>query len=369
MKVAFDTDMDKPIILILADGMPAGGTERQIVELLKGLRSHNDILTAFGVLIKNGERAEEALRYADIELPIKQNKSLDVTLAFSLIGLVKKYGVSLIHTFGSISDFSGIIAGKFTGLPVINGSIRNARPKLNTRDRISKLCMRFADRVVANSQAGLRAYRCDDWQSSCVIYNGVDPARFRVEYDKSKSQQSICMVGNFTRKKDQNSLIRALPLIHRKFPELYLILVGRGPNLQKCRSLVSDLQLSKYVSFVTDCNHPENIIGTCSAGILLSPGGEGISNVLIEYMAMKLPAVATDLGGNREVVEHGKTGLLIPNHEPRNISEAVCQILSSPEKSSEMGDHGRKVVVQKFGLERMIKEYLDLYRGLLVQNK
>ena len=58
MEVPFNGD--KPIILILADGLPAGGTERQIVELLKGLKGHNGIHTAVGVLVKNGEREEEA---------------------------------------------------------------------------------------------------------------------------------------------------------------------------------------------------------------------------------------------------------------------------------------------------------------------
>ena len=82
-------------------------------------------------------------------------------------------------------------------------------------------------------------------------------------------------------------------------------------------------------------------------------------------MAMKLPVVATDLGGNREVVEHDVSGLLIPNHEPETISEAVCNLLESKQKSSEMGDRGRKIVETKFGLNRMINEYLHLYKEVL----
>ncbi len=363
MEVA--SDGDKPKILILADGLPAGGTERQIVELLKGLKSHKNIRTAVGVLVKKGEREEEAFRYADLVLPIKQNTSLDVTLAFSLVGLVKKHGISLIHTFGSISDLSGLIAGKITGVPVVNGSIRNARQKLNARDRISKLCMRFADRVVANSRAGLVAYDCENWKSACCIYNGVELGRFAKDTSESDGHMSICMVGNFTRKKDQASLIKALPLIHRNFPELNLILVGRGQKLDDCRDLVSNLQLSRYVSFVTDCNHPESVIGSCSVGVLLSPDGEGISNVLIEYMALMLPVVASDLGGNREVVEHGLSGLLIPDHDPETISEAVCELLDSPQKSLEMGERGRMIVETKFGLKRMVDEYLHLYKDVL----
>lgn len=359
-------NISKPTILILADGLPAGGTERQIVELLKGLKSYDDILTAVGILVKkNTAREQEALEFADYVLPIRQRKSLDITMAFSLIGLIKRHKIDLIHTFGSISDFCGTVSGKFTKTPLINGSIRNARPKLNSRDRLSKLCMRFADKIVANSEAGLKTFGCENWKTACVIRNGVDLSRFKTVDITSKKKTSICMVGNFTKKKDQASLIKALPYIRRKFPDVNLVLVGRGKNLLKCKSLVEKMQLSEHVSFTSDCNTPESIIGSCSAGILLSPGGEGISNVILEYMAMKLPVVATDLGGNREVVENGVTGLLVSDHRPEVVSEAICELLNSPERSLQMGQKGREKVINGFGLERMVNDYRALYQDVL----
>ena len=354
----------KYTVLIMVDGLPAGGTERQIVELLKGLKEHDDITTALGILQKNGEREREAVFYADILLPIKQSKACDATVAYSLINLIKRFHIDLIHTFGSISDFSGIVAGKIAKVPVINGSIRSARPCLNVRDRISKLCMRYADWVVANSAAGLRAFNVEAWSNSSVVYNGIDVSRFQ-GHAANNQDRSICMVGNFTKKKDHESLIKALPHVLKRFPDTRLTLVGRGKNERRCRGLASTLGVESQVTFENNCNNPDEVIRTCAVGVLLSPGGEGLSNVLLEYMALGLPVIATDLGGNREIVEHGLTGILLPDHSTQRIAEAIENMFEMPEKAQQMGSRGRERVEKRFGCKRMIREYVDLYSQVL----
>ncbi len=354
-----------PLVLILADGMPAGGTERQIVELLKGLRGSGTVRTAFGVLVKGGEREKEAMEYADLTIPVRQSSQYDCTLALSLVGFVRQYKVDLIHTFGSISDFSGVVAGKITGCPVINGSIRSARPRLNRRDWISRFCMVFVTWIVANSRAGIRAFGVEKYRNTRVIYNGVERARFSGVRPVTFGDPSICMVGNFTRKKDQAALIRALPVIRNTFPSLQLVLVGRGENLDRCRQLSGSLGLEKCVHFVTDSDHPEPLVKGSTIGVLLSPQGEGISNVIIEYMALEKPVVATDMGGNPEIVESGRTGILVPDHSVESVARPVIDLLSNPEKMQEMGRAGRKVIEQRFDMARMIHAYEDLYEQLL----
>ncbi len=354
-----------PLVLILADGMPAGGTERQIVELLKGLQGSDTVRTAFGVLVKGGEREKEAMEYADITLPVRQTSRYDCTLAVSLVGLVRRYNVDLIHTFGSISDFSGIIAGKITGCPVINGSIRSARPRLNRRDRISRFCMKYATWIVANSRAGIRAFGVEKYRNTTVIYNGVELSRFSGVSPVTLGGLSICMVGNFTRKKDQASLIRALPVLRKEFPFLELVLVGRGENLDRCRHLSGSLGLKRSVHFVTDTDHPEPLIKGSRLGVLLSPQGEGISNVIIEYMALGKPVVATNLGGNPEIVEPGRTGILVDDHGVKTVARPILDLLRNPEKAEEMGRLGKESVAQRFAMARMIHGYENLYEQLL----
>lgn len=267
-----------------------------------------------------------------------------------------------------MSDLSGILAAKITGVPVINGSIRNARQRLNKRDKISKYTMLFATWIVANSQAGIKTYGVESLRNTSVIYNGVDFSRFERIKPAALPEPSICMVGNFTHKKDQAALIQALPLMLKVYPLLTLALVGRGKKLDFCRRLSRTLGIEKSVQFVTDCNHPEQYVSGSEVGVLLSPQGEGISNVIIEYMVLGKPVIATDLGGNCEIVDNGKTGILLQDHSPETVAKAVIDLLSNLEKAEEMGKLGRKIIEERFTMTQMIDAYENLYQQLLPKN-
>jgi glycosyltransferase involved in cell wall biosynthesis len=345
--------------------MPIGGTERQIVELLKGMKQKSNFHIAFGVLVKGGALEKEAMRWTDFSVPLPQRYSFDLTLAFSVSKAVKKYEIKLIHTFGMISDWAGLFATKINKIPYINGSIRSARPILNHRDIISRFAMPFADRIIANSYAGLSAFKIQEHSKTEVIKNGVDLNRFKDVKPFAGKCTTLCMIGNFTKKKDQSSLIHALPIILNKFPDVRLILIGRGPELDQCKRLILSLSLSRYINIITDTNHPEPYIAASQVGVLISPQGEGLSNVIIEYMALAKPVVATDLGGNSELVEDGKTGYLIRPNAPEIIAEHIMKLLRNPARAKQMGILGQNKIFSQFGLERMIDEYEGLYHKLL----
>ncbi|TKB05995.1 glycosyltransferase [Desulforhopalus sp. IMCC35007] len=355
------TFQKKRSVLILADGMSAGGTERQIIELLKGFQYNKNFEIIFGVLVKDGECVPEAGYYAAKILPVRQSSQYDFTLAWSLIHLTREYNIDLIHTFGSVSDFSGIVAGRINNIPVVNGSIRNARPKLNKRDKISRFCMRFATGIVANSYAGIRAYGMENRDNAQVIYNGVDIKRFEDIIPAQIPEQSICMVGNFSLKKDQAQLIKILPKLLEKYSRLHLILVGRGDNLDNLQQQVAFLGLTQSVTFVTDCNSPESIVSGCEIGVLLSPEGEGFSNAIIEYMALGKPVIASALGGNHELVDHGKTGYLVENGKAEQLITYISHLLSEPYAAKKMGEAGKEKIAEHFHVSRMVNSYEDLY--------
>ena len=351
-------------VLILADGMPSGGTERQIVELLKGLKFYGEgISTAFGVLVKGGAREREACQWADEVLPIRQTHQLDITLAWSLVRFVKKYDIDIIHTFGSISDLAGVAAAKTGSAFLVNGSIRNARSRLTMRDRISKFALRFADAIVANSEAGLFAYGVKNSQKARVIYNGMNLSRFENVESENARYPYICMVGNFTPKKDHRSLILAFSEIRKIFPDLHLVLVGRGEKERECSSLVEKKDLADSVHIINDCDKPERIIKSAVLCVLLSTDGEGLSNVIMEYCALAKPVVATDRGGNREIINNGVSGILLRSHASEEICSIVVELLRNPGKMKNMGDAGKKILEERFSIVKMVNAYSALYRS------
>jgi glycosyltransferase involved in cell wall biosynthesis len=136
-----------------------------------------------------------------------------------------------------------------------------------------------------------------------------------------------------------------------------------GYRLQLER-LAGDLNLGTSVHFLGERSDIFDILSESDLFVLPSLS-EGLSNVLLEAMIANLPVVATDIGGNPEVVEHGKTGLLIP---PKNVDEltaAMMQLLQCPDLAGRFGQAGRTRVVTEFSLENMVRQTQDLYLSLL----
>jgi len=89
----------------------------------------------------------------------------------------------------------------------------------------------------------------------------------------------------------------------------------------------------------------------------------------MEYMALGKPVVATDKGGNNEIVEDGRTGYLIPENRPKIIADAILKLLQNPERAKRMGKLGRERITQSFNIDRMIDEYEILYHRILKGNQ
>jgi glycosyltransferase involved in cell wall biosynthesis len=197
-----------------------------------------------------------------------------------------------------------------------------------------------------------------------VIYNGLDLERFE-DYSTTKDQQFLCMVANFRKEKDHETMVRALREIVDEYPDISLILVGHDfGTLESTRRLVSSLKLENNVEYITDTMNPEPFIAK-SAVCILSTFGEGISNVLLEYMALEKPVVVSNNGGNPEVVTDGVNGFLVEPQSSEAISARVIELLKDKEKAVQMGLAGRKMVEEKFSTDKMVSAFNNLYKDLI----
>jgi glycosyltransferase involved in cell wall biosynthesis len=111
------------------------------------------------------------------------------------------------------------------------------------------------------------------------------------------------------------------------------------------------------------------IVSSLAVSVLPSVSGEGLSNSLLESMAAALPVVATNIGGNPEVVVDGETGLLVPPRKPAALAEAICRVLLTPGMRHSFGQAGRRRVLDHFSNERMIRTVEHLYEELLETNR
>lgn len=351
--------------LLVVDDMNAGGMERQVLELLKGLRGSATVRAVLAILKPGGQLLDEAAAMASdsVLLPFRKNPGA-AFLPFRLARYARTTRADLICCFGLVSGLMGLLAGRMTGIPVINGSIRSAPLALPPKERLSLFFMKRADFVLANSEAGLSAFGLSGRPRTQVIRNGLDLLRFESVPDRSSSGWSVCMVGNFWGKKDQSTLLTAFAIVREKVPSARLALAGKDwGTLEGLRSRTHSLGMEGCVDFITGLTDTSGVISSSRVCVLLSPDGEGISNALLEYMALGKPVVATRCEGNMEVVLENRTGILVEN-DPGEVASAILRLLEDPALADAMGQAGRQRVKDDFSLETMIESFEQCFSSV-----
>jgi len=164
--------------------------------------------------------------------------------------------------------------------------------------------------------------------------------------------------------KDQATLLRAARLVADADPEFRLDIIGDGPARGELLALREDLSLGDRVCFLGERMDVAGCLAACDL-FVLSSETEGLSLTLLEAMAAGLPIVATAVGGNREVVVEGETGLLVPAKSPQALAHAIRCLLCDPARLLRMGRAARAQVEKEFDMRQVVVKYETLYRELL----
>jgi len=202
-----------------------------------------------------------------------------------------------------------------------------------------------------------------------TIHNGIDTDRFGSPHDSSAiraalglcaDQPVIGIVARLDPIKNHEALITAMKQIVAQLPRAVLLIVGDGPLRSELEAQVSSLALGDHVCFLGARADVPELLGAIDLFVLCSHS-EGLSLTLIEACAAGKPIVATDVGGNAEVVQHQETGLLVPLGQPELLAEAILEVLGDREKALQMGQNGRRNFEEQFVLGAMVQEYEKLY--------
>ena len=206
------------------------------------------------------------------------------------------------------------------------------------------------------------------------ICNGVDTDKFHPPREGrepiagcpflSPEHVLIGTVGRMHGVKDQTTLVRAFIELMRTKPELQkkarLILVGEGPLKSECRTLLHQAGLDELAWFAGERNDIPEVLRGLDVFVLPSRA-EGISNTILEAMATGLPVVATRVGGNLELVEHGVTGMLIPPGDPGKMAKSLFSFVEDASMRRQQGQAGLTRVHTHFSLSRMLHAYQGVY--------
>lgn len=368
-------------VFFLLDSLEVGGTETQAVELATRLNPQRYEVT-LGCLRARGPLLEKLAGSCASVCEFRPKGGLDsvngMYQSIRLAIFLRQGGFQIVHTHDLYSNLMGIPAAVIARVPVIISSRRDLAHlewyQTGRRAWLRRL-QNFSTAILTNSNAIREALLTEDHfapQKVRVIHNGVDMERFgRGSRDRTwlvpsgAQERWIVLVGNMhSDVKGHPWLIAAAGVISREFPQTRFVLVGDGAQRKDFERQVAELGLGEYFSFLGRRDDVPRILSCCDIGVLPSKA-EGLPNAVLEYLAAGLPTVASRVGGNAEIVQDGKTGLLVPPQDSSTLAEALLRLLRNPDFADMLGKNGREYVVSHFSFQRMLENTDGLYTELL----
>lgn len=356
--------MKKKKILFVIGAMGRGGKERRLQVLLQNL-SQKGTYDIHVVILKNIIEYRDFMDYKLEYYVINRRKSSFIPALFKLTKIMLKIKPDLIHAWGGLEVSLIAPIALLLNTPIINNEIAYAKAQ---NKRVYKLWKRInfslSDYIIANSHSGLMAAKPPSYKST-VIYNGFDYTRFqgiessfRNELQIPNDAIVITKVAGFRQGKDYDSLLNAAEQISSNI-STFFVFVGDGPTREEIQKRCRNRSIGN-VLFLGLRNDIENILLGSDIGVLLNDtdiSREGLSNSIMEYMAAGLPVIATNAGGNPELVVQDETGFLIENKDIRQLTDCLYQLVTSSEMRKKMGNKGRERIKNKFSLESFVEKH------------
>jgi len=291
----------------------------------------------------------------------------------------KHAGFDVAHIFFNDSAIVFPILLNLLGIPVVVSRRDLGIWYTGSNLPILRIVARFVDAVIANCEAVRQAVISQEGfpaKRVFVIYNGVrrkvaSVATIRREdFGVPDAASLIVLVANLRPLKRVGDAIRALPLIRKAVGEAHLLVVGedrRGAvgdsHRFELETLATRLAVADQVHFAGKMGDPMPAIALADVCVLCSET-EGLSNVVIEYMLAGKPVVATEVGGNAELVVDGETGILVAPGDASGLASAITAVLHAPVMAKSMGEAGWRRALELFAPSRMVAQHLNLYETL-----
>jgi L-malate glycosyltransferase len=358
-------------IFLMTNNFETGGSERQFAALAACLDP-----TRFGVelgcITKRGLFLEGLPEPAEFPLGGKLYGIQSWNARARLVRHLRCLQVSIAHAFDFYTNLTLIPAARIARVPVVIGSQRQLGDLLSKgKSRAQLLALRWCDHVVSNSRAVADRLISQGISPSriAVIPNGLPPFAFAPTAPALPRAPGCLRVGMIarmnTRSKNHTQFLRAAAWLHAKFTNLEFVLVGDGPLRTGFEKQAVDLGIGDRARFLGDRKDIAAVLASLDVSVLPSES-ESLSNVIIESMASGIPVVATDVGGNSELIAEDR-GILVPPHNELALVAAVERLLRDPTLRSELGRRAKGFSENHFTMVKMQRQYEELYSDLLRQ--
>ncbi len=372
-------------ILYPVNSLAHAGAEQQLLALVRGLnkeRFHPIVVPLF----PNGVIADRFQGIPGVEvIDLNRRGKFDPSPLWKIGKLLRDRQVEIIQPFLTPSTFFGLVPALAVRTPIKIVTERCGVRKVRgagykTYRTVEDWLTRFADSVVPNSGAG-----CDILQERGiapekirVIYNGLDPERLKVDEARMWENRAetgvpeggkvVGILATLSPAKDHATFLRAAAIVGEN-PAYRFAIIGDGPLRGELELQAKELGIADRVTFFGFQKRVADYVAACDLLVSSSRDNEGCSNSILEAMALNVPVIATDIGGNGELVQDGKTGYLIPVGSDVALAAAIQRIFIDPTRTGRLAAAAQQMTATRFSLDRMVADYEALYLRLLAQRR
>lgn len=369
-------------ILYLIDKLKIGGAEKHLLLVLKNLNKNLFEPTVFCLHYKSpiGEQIEDlGIEVTSLNLEkINNFKSFLKGIFFNKE--LKKRQIHILHCYLNSSNVFGPFYSSLNknGLKTIISRRDDGFGLSSKLEWLQKRVIQLNVNSILTNSNDIRNKTVKRWRASPdfvkIIYNGVEIPNKKFSWEQkvellTKFQIQVASklvgcVGNLKKVKGQKLLIEAVPTIIEKHPQSYFLLIGDGVERENLRKLCLDLGIENHVIF-TGRQNDVNMFYQILDVVVNTSFTEGISNSLLEAMSFGKPVIATKVGGNPEIIEHNKTGILFSERSELLLANEINTILSNPQKGHKLGKNAAQIVAQKYSVKNMIDKMQNEYFSLV----
>lgn len=340
-------------VTILITGLGVGGAERFLLKLVPRLDHNIDVIS----LTQNKELGEEVEDYVDVTY--YNFRYLNFLFQYRKLKKdLKQRNPDVLMTFLVHSDVIGRLIGRSLDADVIS-CVRNDYSKVTWFWRLDKLTAGYADLFIANSKA-LKSYldKLDvpSWKRR-YIPNGIeldklkrdskDENSIREERGLSEDDKLIISVARLEKQKNLSTLVKSLDHLPQEYK---VLLVGDGPKEQDLKKLIRKKRLDDRASSLGYRDDVPSLLKQSNIFVLPSLT-EGMSNALLEAMALGLPCVVSDIPQNKALISDGINGLVFDTKDPEDLAMKIENIKAT------YGKEAKKTIKQKYTMENISKLY------------
>lgn len=359
-----------------------GGAEKQLFYLVRGL----DKSRFHPVVVSLTPGGYWKGRFKDLNVEIFEIEGGRFRYFKRLINILKFLRTlmpDIVHTFMLTANSYGRFGALLAGVPVIVGSERSIAEIGNDKKKweiwLDKVLCSFTDTIICNTEtARLNLIKQHSFASEklTTILNGFDWAEFQSHGDPAMnergvpSEKAVGTVGTLSGVKNHRLFLDVARIVSDQYSgdSLFFIIVGDGPLRGELQAYAQHIGLGSKVLFTGERDDIPRLLRRMDVFVHTSRY-EGLCNAIMEAMAGGLPVVATDAGGNRELVLENETGFLCPVRDPSALAEKILLLLRDGSLARKMGAKGAARIYEGYSVEKMVQQTAAVYERLLKRKR